>query len=69
VWLLVVEPLTRSFGITFLTPWLPGTLPGELGPVTMAGSLAPPTAAVVLILYVATLGMLGALRLRRTDIG
>jgi hypothetical protein len=67
VWLLVVEPLTRSFGLTRLTPWLPGTLPGELGPSAVAGSLAP--AAAVLIVYVATLGMLGARRLRRADIG
>jgi ABC-2 type transport system permease protein len=69
VWLVVVEPLTRSFGITFLTPWLPGTLPGELGPSTTAGSLTPPLAAAVLALYVTTLGVLGARRLRRADIG
>jgi ABC-2 type transport system permease protein len=69
VWLVVVEPLTRSFALTFLTPWLPGTLPGELGPSTVTGSLAPPVAAAVLIVYVATLGMLGARRLRRADIG
>jgi ABC-2 type transport system permease protein len=69
VWLVVVEPLTRSFGLTRLTPWLPGTLPGELGPSTVAGSLAPPMAAAALIVYVATLGMLGAQRLRRADIG
>jgi ABC-2 type transport system permease protein len=69
VWLVVVEPLTRSFGLTRLTPWLPGTLPGELSPSTMAGSLAPPVAVTVLIVYVATLGMLGARRLLHADIG
>jgi ABC-type transport system involved in multi-copper enzyme maturation permease subunit len=69
VWLVIAEPLTRSFGLTFLTPWLPGTLPGELGPSTPAGSLAPAVAAAVLAGYVTTLGALGARRLRRADIG
>jgi ABC-2 type transport system permease protein len=69
VWLVVVEPLTRSFGITFLTPWLPGTLPAALGPMGAAGTVPPLVAAVVLALYVAALGAPGAWRLRRTDIG
>jgi ABC-2 type transport system permease protein len=69
VWLVVVEPLTRSFGITVLTPWLPGTLPGELGPSAAAGSPGPALAAAALAVYVTTLGVLGARRLRRADIG
>jgi ABC-2 type transport system permease protein len=68
LWLFVVEPLTRSFGLTALTPWLPGTLPAELGPGAPAGSLPPLLAAAVLALYVAVLGLLGARRLERADI-
>jgi ABC-type transport system involved in multi-copper enzyme maturation permease subunit len=68
VWFLVVEPLTRSFHLTFLTPWLPGTLLGELGPWDSAGSLPPAVAAAVLALYVSVLGVLGARRLQRADI-
>jgi ABC-2 type transport system permease protein len=69
IWFVVVEPLTRSFHLTFLTPWLPGTLLGELGPWTAAGSLPPAVAAAILALYVTTLGVFGARRLHRADIG
>src|SRR4051794_8895172 len=69
VWLVIVEPLTRSFGITVLTPWLPGILPGELGPSGAAGSPGPALAAAALAVYVTALGVLGARRLRRADIG
>jgi ABC-2 type transport system permease protein len=68
LWLVVVEPLTRSFGLTVLTPWLPGSLLGALGPGAPAGSLSPLLAAAVLALYVAVLGLLGARRLERADI-
>jgi ABC-2 type transport system permease protein len=69
VWLVVVEPLTRSFGLTFLTPWLPGSLPAELGPLDAARTVPPLAAAAVLALYVAALGAAGVWRLRRMDIG
>jgi ABC-2 type transport system permease protein len=69
VWLVVVEPLTRSFGLTFLIPWLPGTLPAELGPMVASRTMPPFVAAAVLALYVAALGAVGAWRLHRMDIG
>lgn len=68
VWLLVVEPLTGSYGLRFLHPWLPGTLPGELGPWNAPGSLPSWLAAVVLVAYVLALGAIGARRLERADI-
>jgi ABC-2 type transport system permease protein len=68
VWLVVIEPLTRSFGLTVLTPWLPGSLLADLGPGAPAGSPPPLMAAAILALYVAALTMLGARRLQRADI-
>jgi ABC-2 type transport system permease protein len=69
VWLVVVEPLTQSFGLRGLSPWLPGTLTGELGPARATGSLPPAVAATVLLSYVLILAVIGARRLVRADIG
>lgn len=68
LWLLLVEPLTRSFGLRSLRPWLPGALPVELGPAAGAGSLPPVLAALVLGAYILAIGVLGARRLERADI-
>jgi ABC-2 type transport system permease protein len=68
VWLLLIEPMTRSFGLRLLTPWLPGALPGEIGPVGAAAPPSPLLAAVVLAGYVLAIGLLGARRLERADI-
>jgi ABC-2 type transport system permease protein len=67
-WLLIVEPLTQSFGLRFLLPWLPGTLTGELGPGGPAGSLPPWLAGVTLSVYCLLLAVLGTHRLQRADI-
>lgn len=69
VWLLVVEPMTRSYGLHALYPWLPGTLPGELGPWRAPGMLSPWLAALVLTAYLLAMGLFGARRLERADIG
>ena len=67
VWLVVVEPLVGSSGLTALVRWLPGSLPGQVLPESPGGP-GPVLAVVLLVVYGLALSVPGAVRLRRRDL-
>jgi ABC-2 type transport system permease protein len=68
LWFVVVEPLTRSFQLTWLRPWLPGGALAAVSGAAFPGALPLAGAACVALAYATALLLPGTRSLLRRDV-
>ena len=68
LWFVVVEPLTRSFQLSWLRPWLPGGALAAVSGAAFPGALPLAGAACVALAYAAALLLPGTRSLLRRDV-